>query len=80
MKQAIIYTPEGKVHSVLDPMGDFELPEDPIALRKLVNPPDGHGVLLYEKLRDQAKRVQLGSGWHELYDWQTAVDKHIGKV
>jgi len=80
MKQALIYTPEGKVHSVLDPMGEFELPEDPVALQRLVNPHPGHGILLYEKVREQAKRIKLGDTWHEFYDWQFVVDKHLGKA
>ena len=79
-KQAIIYDPTGQVVSVWDPMGDYEFPEDPSALAAFVLLPEGHGVLLYEKIREQAKRVHLGDTWHEFYDWQAAVDKHLGKA
>lgn len=74
--QAIIYNPEGKVYGVLDPMGDFVLPQDNIELLKIVNPPPNHSVLLYEKKRENAQWV----GNHEFYDWQAAVDKFLGKI
>lgn len=82
--QAIFYDETGKVHTVLDPMGDYELPDqDSLAAfvrAKGFSLLPGHGVLRYEKIRDHAKRVQLGESWHELYDWQAEVDKHLGKT
>lgn len=75
--QVIVYDETGKVAYVLDPMGEFELPQD---LHAFMNPPPGHGVLLYEKIREQAIRAKLGPDWHEYYDWQAAVDKHLGKT
>lgn len=82
--QAIFYDETGKVHTILDPMGDYELPSQAdlasFVLAKGFSILPGHGVVLYEKSRDQAKRVQLGPHWHEFYDWQAAVDRHLGKV
>ena len=78
--QAIIYDENGKVRAVLDPMGEFELPEDPEELARVVNLPPGNGVIRYEKIRENATRIKLGPDWHEFYDWQATVDKHLGKT
>jgi hypothetical protein len=78
--QAIIYDESGKVRAVLDPMGDFELSQDPAELARQVNLPAGHGAIRYEKIRDKATLAKLGENWHEFYDWQATVDKHLGKT
>jgi hypothetical protein len=63
-------------------MGDYELPTQE-SLAEFVKSRGcsilpGHGVLLYEKIRGIG-RIKLGDTWHERYDWQAAVDKHLGK-
>lgn len=80
--QAIFYDAQGQVTGVLDPMGDYDLPaQEGLAAFVLAKGCSiSGGVLRYEKIRDQAKRVLLGNTWHELYDWQKAVDTHLGKA
>ena len=62
--QIIFYDPEGKVACVWD-----DMPHDPKA-----HLPPGYGFIYYEKTTPIGER--LG---HPIYDWQAAVDKHLGK-
>lgn len=77
--QAILYDENGMVWSVIDPMGDYELPTNtsetmakhfPGAVGKA-----GCGVIHYAKQRDpDIKDLE-----HEFHAWQRAVDRHLGK-
>ena len=73
--QAIVYGPDGKVRYVVDPQGTFNFAADTSQLAAQVGLPANHGVLLYETRREELRKI----GSHEFYDWQAAVDKHLGK-